>query len=173
MQQRAGNQPQRGDDIDAPDAVALALDHQVKANRADAPQRPPEVDAAGQGELQIAAEHAFFHKSHQHKDRGPHGAKLEDVRTGERNRSEMKPAAPGQCCDERRECRESRSQATEEVKRTTWTAEIKVQDAATLDERDQGGRGKNDHECTELTEERRFGGKVVPLAEKVKMSDCE
>ena len=57
--------------VDAPYAVSPGAQHQVKAEPGDSGQRPPEVDAARERELQVAAEHAFFKASHQQKGDAP------------------------------------------------------------------------------------------------------
>ena len=154
MQNEAWKQAQQSNDVHAPHAVAFGPEQQVAANQCLDAERPPEVDTAGQGELQIAAEDALLDKAHQQKSRRPQPGELEDFRTGERDRPKMEPAAPGQRAHQSRERGESRHQAGNEMQRTPWPSQVEVEQAsAALDQRHQRGRAHHPQERDQLAEE--------------------
>ena len=93
VEDEAREKAQQGDGIDAPYAVAFGAQEQVSAHSGDEAQRPPEVDAAGEREQQIAAEEPLLNAAHQQKGTAPQRAKAEDRSSGKRRRAEVQPAA--------------------------------------------------------------------------------
>src|ERR1017187_3908943 len=115
LQQKARNQAEKDDAVHAPNAIALVLQRQVKAQCGLNPQSPPEVDAPGQRELQVAAEGAFFKKTDQKEASAPKSREAEDLRSRQRHRAKLKPATQGQSAHQHREPHKSRSQAAAEM----------------------------------------------------------
>ena len=72
VQQEAGNKPEQRDDVDAPRAIAFDAEDQEAAHAADDQAgSPPEVDAARERGLQVAAQRAFFKAADEKERRRP------------------------------------------------------------------------------------------------------
>ena len=109
-------------------AVARGSQQQVEAERADHRQRPPEVDAAREGELQVAAKCALLKETHREKGHAPQRRKAEDRHSREPHRAKAQPATHGQRSHQRRERHESCRKAAEKVNRRPGTGQVVVED---------------------------------------------
>src|SRR5579871_3476209 len=107
MKVEAGKETQRSDCVDAAGAMAAGVGKIPQAQATLGRQRPPEVDAARQRELQVAAEAALLDQPNEEKPDSPEPGKCEQVRIRMRSCPEADPSAPIEKRDQRRKNRES------------------------------------------------------------------
>ena len=170
MKNEAREEAEQGDGVDAPCAAAAVKEDEVRAESEFGGKRPPEVDAAGEGELEVAAEDALLDAAHQQEGASPERGIVEDLPAGERDGAEMEPSAPGHGSHQQRERRKPRGQTLEKVERAAGASEIEGQEAAAaLDERHDRRCAHHAEERDQLAEEGGSGREMVFLVDKMKL----
>src|SRR5579863_7787362 len=158
MKQQAWNQPQQGNGVNAPGAVASHAYDQAQAHGADQAHGPPEVDAAGERRKQKAAHQAFFHAANEEEDCGPPHRKDSDLGAVECYRAEMKPPAQGQSAHQRGESDKSGYQAGGETRQGVGASQVVIEDAPTLQQSHKPGGRQHREKAAQFREERSSGG---------------
>ena len=164
MEQQTRDKPQPRKHVDTPVAIAAVEEVQLQTDGGLDTQRPPEVDAARERELQETAKTALLNAAHHQERNAPQCGKPEDLHAAQRNRPKVQPSTPSQTADEQGERHKARQEALEEAQRGARADEVVGQQVAAppLDQSDDGRRTGHAHQLCQLFQGLRTSVEMFP-----------